>query len=126
MPLKQKKQLTLDQSREGYAYLQYERLTLFCFLCGKLGHGEGFCPLRMTIGVHVVEFGWDASLRAPSRREVMMSRKWLHENCSGINQAGGNSFDMDVDERGEGKSFGDIQFVNPYLNSWSRDGVMTR
>ncbi|MBA0623527.1 hypothetical protein Godav_008985 [Gossypium davidsonii] len=92
----------------------------------KLGHGEGFCPLRMTIVVHVVEFGWDASLRAPSRREAMMSRKWLQENCSGINQAGGNSFHMDVDGRGEGKSFSDIQIVNPYLNSWSRDGVMTR
>ncbi|KAH1065746.1 hypothetical protein J1N35_030733 [Gossypium stocksii] len=107
-------------------WVQVYNLPIGVVLEGLARHGEGFCPLRMTIGVHEVEFGWDASLRAPSRREAMMSRKWLQENCSGINQAGGNSFDMDVDERGEGKSFSDIQIVNPYLNSWSRDGVMTR
>ncbi|MBA0659094.1 hypothetical protein Goklo_011254, partial [Gossypium klotzschianum] len=90
---------------------QYDATLVTREIMRKLGHGEGFCPLRMTIVVHVVEFGWDASLRAPSRREAMMSRKWLQENCSGINQAGGNSFHMDVDGRGEGKSFSDIQIA---------------
>lgn len=50
IPLKRKK-LSLDQNWEGYAYFQYERLMLLCFLCRKLGHGESFCTVNMTIEV---------------------------------------------------------------------------
>ncbi|PPR99376.1 hypothetical protein GOBAR_AA21288 [Gossypium barbadense] len=49
LALKCKKKLVLGQGREGFAYFQYERLTHFYYLCGKLGHGEGFCPIRMII-----------------------------------------------------------------------------
>ncbi|MBA0867779.1 hypothetical protein Goshw_003882 [Gossypium schwendimanii] len=24
-----------------------KKLTLFCFLCGCLGHGDNFCPMRL-------------------------------------------------------------------------------
>ncbi|MBA0861960.1 hypothetical protein Goshw_002977, partial [Gossypium schwendimanii] len=69
----------LGQGREGYAYFRYERLTLFCFLCGKLGHGEGFCQIRKTIEIKEVSFGWNSSFRAPSRTELSsgsFSSKW--------------------------------------------------
>lgn len=46
-PLKRKKKLTLPNGTTTYVRFEYERLTLFCFLCGKLGHGESFCPLRV-------------------------------------------------------------------------------
>ncbi|MBA0554511.1 hypothetical protein Golob_013609 [Gossypium lobatum] len=90
------------------------------------GHREGFCLVRMTIKVHEVKFSWDASLRVPSRREAMVGNRWLNKDSLGSNQVGGNLFGMNVDGHGEGRSFGDIQIVNPYLNSWARDGVMTR
>ncbi|PPD99483.1 hypothetical protein GOBAR_DD03497 [Gossypium barbadense] len=38
-----------------------------------LGHGEGFFPVRMTIGVQKVESGRDASLRVPPRKEAMVN-----------------------------------------------------
>ncbi|MBA0646529.1 hypothetical protein Goklo_014486, partial [Gossypium klotzschianum] len=96
MLLKQKKKLSIDQNQEW-----------------------------MTIEVQEVKFGWDASLRAPSRREAMVGNRWLNKDSLGSNQVGGNLFGMNVDGHGEGRSFGDIQIVNPYLNSWDRDGVMT-
>ncbi|KAG8484978.1 hypothetical protein CXB51_021839 [Gossypium anomalum] len=45
-PLKQKKKILIVKDRVIYARFQYEKLSLFCFNCGKLGHGESFCPLR--------------------------------------------------------------------------------
>lgn len=77
LPLKRKKRLLFEGDKEGHAFFQYERLILFCFLCCKLGNGEGFCPIRKTIGVREVFFGWDQSLKAPTREELRTSSKWL-------------------------------------------------
>lgn len=49
LALKRKKKLTLTQEQKGYAYFQYEKIPLFCFLYGKLGHGKGFYLVRKTI-----------------------------------------------------------------------------
>ncbi|KAA3460219.1 nucleolin-like [Gossypium australe] len=77
-PLRRKKRLGIGQNRFIYVLFQYERLSLFCFLCGRLGHGESFCPVRLTLSSQQVEFGWDISLRAISRRGGYTSR-WLRE-----------------------------------------------
>lgn len=44
--LKWKKKIVLLNGTVRYMRFAYEKLTLFCFLCGKLGHGESFCPLK--------------------------------------------------------------------------------
>lgn len=49
LPLKRKKIFLLGSNRIAYAQFKYEKISLFCFLCGKLGHGESFCPLRVRI-----------------------------------------------------------------------------
>ncbi|KAK5794707.1 hypothetical protein PVK06_035948 [Gossypium arboreum] len=61
------KRIVLGQNCSVFAYFQYEKLTLFYFLCGKLGHGEGFYLMRVTFGTQVVEFRWDISLKKASR-----------------------------------------------------------
>lgn len=44
-PLRRKKRILLPTGTSHYVKFSYEKLTLFCFIYGKLGHGEGFCPL---------------------------------------------------------------------------------
>ncbi|GMI93514.1 hypothetical protein HRI_003020700 [Hibiscus trionum] len=82
-PLKRRKKISLGKERTTYVRFQYERLSLFCFICGKLGHGESFCPLRLTLEPSAVTFGWDLSLRAPVRRALQPPSVWLREEISG-------------------------------------------
>ncbi|KAK5817476.1 hypothetical protein PVK06_022400 [Gossypium arboreum] len=77
--LKRKKRIAIGQNKSIYAFFQYERLSLFCFLCGRLGHGKSFCPIQLMLGNQQVEFGWDLSLRAPSKRGGQLKSKWLRE-----------------------------------------------
>ncbi|MFQ6651276.1 hypothetical protein Gotur_023690 [Gossypium turneri] len=69
-------------------------------LARKLGDfigQEGFCPVRNAISTQEVEFGWDLSLRAPTRNKLLTESKWLREeNPSGF-QIGNNSVDMKID-----------------------------
>ncbi|MBA0757992.1 hypothetical protein Gotri_021033 [Gossypium trilobum] len=46
-PLKRKKKVLIGKSMIVYARFKYEKLSLFCFICGKLGHGESYCPFRL-------------------------------------------------------------------------------
>lgn len=46
-PLKRKKRTAFPNDSLLYVSFVHEKLTLFCFLCGKLGHGKSSCPLRI-------------------------------------------------------------------------------
>ncbi|KAL4385559.1 hypothetical protein GQ457_15G021000 [Hibiscus cannabinus] len=39
------KKLLLFSSNHSFVRFEYEKMTLFCFICGNQGHGESFCPL---------------------------------------------------------------------------------
>lgn len=67
-PLKRRKKVMVGFDRIFYARFQYEKLSLFCFICGKLGHGESFCPIRTRMAPENIVFGWDLSIRAMARR----------------------------------------------------------
>ncbi|KAH1055619.1 hypothetical protein J1N35_033684 [Gossypium stocksii] len=81
-PLKRRKKLLIAKSKECIVSFKYEKLTTFCFLCGRLGHGESFCPIRMTQGSKELPFGWDISLKALPRRTVVNGSPWLRESNS--------------------------------------------
>ncbi|MFQ6619765.1 hypothetical protein Gotur_000229 [Gossypium turneri] len=76
-PLKRKKKVLFGKVLVVYARFKYEKLSLFCFICGRLGHGESFCPLRLQIEPSKIVFGWDLSLRAVTRRRNTSESKWL-------------------------------------------------
>ncbi|CAN0925550.1 hypothetical protein LINGRAHAP2_LOCUS34822 [Linum grandiflorum] len=56
-------------NKEILATLKYEKLPTFCFLCGRIGHVDRYCPIRWRFpeGADLVKL-WDASLRAPFRK----------------------------------------------------------
>lgn len=76
-PLKWKKCIVLSNSSTSYVNFVYEKLTLFCFLYGKLGHRESVCPLRVLQDEKNLAFGWDLSLWAPLRRAMVPFSHWL-------------------------------------------------
>ncbi|KAL4311379.1 hypothetical protein GQ457_01G013910 [Hibiscus cannabinus] len=47
-----------------------------------LGHGEAFCPIRLTVAPRDIVFHWDISLRAHDRRPLLMNR-WLRDENDG-------------------------------------------
>lgn len=123
--LKRKKVL-LDDGPEGHAFFQYGRLTLFCFICGKLGHGEGFCPIHNTIGVQKVTFGWNLSLRAPTREELRASSKWLKEDGLIGAQWGALSNRMDVDKGKRIVEYDEEEDITDGLNIRIQENENTR
>ncbi|CAN0925275.1 hypothetical protein LINGRAHAP2_LOCUS34659 [Linum grandiflorum] len=56
-------------NKEILVRFKYEKLPTFCFLCGRIGHIDRYCPIRWRFpeGVALIKL-WDASLRAPIRR----------------------------------------------------------
>ncbi|XP_016747968.1 uncharacterized protein [Gossypium hirsutum] len=79
MPLKRKKKILIGKERLVYARFQYEKLSLFCFIYNRLGHGESFCLLRTKIDPSRIIFGWDISLRAVEKHWNSSTTKWLRE-----------------------------------------------
>lgn len=58
---------------------KYEKLSLFCFLCGLLGHRDRFCRKRIDLGLGEVEYGWDIMFQAKPMRVVVTSSMWIRE-----------------------------------------------
>lgn len=58
----------------------YEKVPLLCFLCEKLGHGEGFCPIILMLKSQEVVLSWDISLRAALKRASSKVSRWLRDD----------------------------------------------
>ena len=63
---------------------KYERLNIFCFICGLLGHTEKNCPslYEQTTAITAKLYGhW---MKAPTQRNLMNSGdRWLRSNPPG-------------------------------------------
>ncbi|TYG95820.1 hypothetical protein ES288_A11G298700v1 [Gossypium darwinii] len=77
--LKRKKKIQIGKDTIVYACFQYEKLSLFCFIYEKLGHGESFCPFRLQIEPSNIVFGWDLPLCAVAQRKGMVLSRWLRQ-----------------------------------------------
>jgi hypothetical protein len=51
--------------------IRYENVSLFCFICGRIGHSDKECP-NSELGEGAHNFG--AELRASHRRDYVRSK----------------------------------------------------
>lgn len=64
----------------SYVKFKYDKMTFFCFYCGRLGHNDSFYEAKMALGVEVLVMGWDLSLRAQLNKALAMKNIWLRKD----------------------------------------------
>ncbi|KAA3461830.1 reverse transcriptase [Gossypium australe] len=79
------KKIILTYGDQVYVKFKYKKFSLFCFACGRLGHGDSFCPTRLHNGGLDVVLRWDLTLRAPVRKATIATSVWLWEDNVGNN-----------------------------------------
>uniref|UniRef100_A0A803NJS2 Zinc knuckle CX2CX4HX4C domain-containing protein n=1 Tax=Cannabis sativa TaxID=3483 RepID=A0A803NJS2_CANSA len=77
-PLKRRRRVKKDATEEFCCNFKYEHVSLFCFICGILGHSEGYCPSLFTTPLEKIVKPYGSFMRAqPHRRNHKIRAKWL-------------------------------------------------
>ncbi|KAL8476481.1 hypothetical protein ACS0TY_028954 [Phlomoides rotata] len=79
-PLKRCKKIKLGMGPAIMVTFKYEKLSKFCFICGRLDHTESFCDVLFNSEGGNVKREWGVFLKAPDRRMPLLSGdKWLRK-----------------------------------------------
>ncbi|KAL3503032.1 hypothetical protein ACH5RR_037481 [Cinchona calisaya] len=75
-PLRRVRKMNVD-GKKCWLGLKYERLPKFCYFCGRLGHGEKDCELRLSTGLQMCvnpQYGdWLRAREGTERRDASKS-----------------------------------------------------
>lgn len=86
-PLKRRMKLKRDANNWNWINFKYERLSSFCFVCGKIGHSDRDCNVVYANPGKLVERAYGVWLRAPTRtNKIGAGARWLRNNNTGPNQ----------------------------------------
>ncbi|PNY14983.1 hypothetical protein L195_g011673 [Trifolium pratense] len=79
-PLKKNKQVKNSGGDWCTVNFKYEKLGVFCFVCGILGHTENKCEIRFAMESDDGVRGWSNELRTePRRRSGRPTSRWLKD-----------------------------------------------
>lgn len=93
-PLKRFKKIRQANGGSFVVNFQYEKLHIFCFICGLLGHSENFCEVRFQSGDEIVKKEWGTFLRVSDLRDTAMATsKWIRDGSEKMpkTNSGGSS-----------------------------------
>jgi hypothetical protein len=92
LPLKKEAKVKDREGNWGTVKFKYEKLGVFCFVCGIMGHAENKCVVRFEMEEDNGVRDWSSDIRAETRRQGgRLSSRWLREEKGGREEAvGGN------------------------------------
>lgn len=102
-PLKSQMRIKKAGGEWMWIKFKYERLPSFCFYCGLLGHSEKFCVKLFDVEGNQGPRKYDASLRAPMKKQMNVgSNQWLRNSD-------GKKVESGMTEVADGSGLGDDQ-----------------
>ncbi|WJX70880.1 hypothetical protein P8452_54940 [Trifolium repens] len=82
-PLRVEKKISVIGGGGGIVKFKYEKLGLFCFVCGLVGHSESKCEVKYAMERDDGRRNWSNEIRAEVRRSGgRVESRWLREEGS--------------------------------------------
>ncbi|MCH96465.1 hypothetical protein A2U01_0017451, partial [Trifolium medium] len=86
-PLKKDQRVKNKEGAWCKVNFKYEKLGVFCFVCGIMGHSENKCVVRFSMEHNDGRREWSADIRAdPRRRGGRQTSRWLREEGGGAGE----------------------------------------
>lgn len=120
-PLKRCKRIKKPDGTSFIVNFKYEKLHIFCFVCGRLGHSESFCEDLFTRSQEDIKKEWGPWLKAADRRgQALGGDKWLRTE-NGTNVESDNRSASPETEVRRGK--GIFEFGKPNLSARNQQSI---
>lgn len=79
-PLKRRMKINRSKEEGFWANFKYERMPMFCFICGVIGHSEKFCHKLFDEPLDSIIKPYGLFMRAPDRRNnKQIGARWLRD-----------------------------------------------
>ncbi|VFQ90108.1 unnamed protein product [Cuscuta campestris] len=103
-PLKRRMKLIKRDNTWCWVNFKYERLHMFCFYCGLLGHSDKFCLAARESELNIDQYPYGSWLRAGVRRGPRaVGERWLVQDRGRPEELEESSQTVDVNAHGKAK-----------------------